>query len=104
MYHEQHCRSFYLHVLMHHAGDFMRELATEGMCLGMMSNSGVERLHQYGWRAARKALTGACWKTRSPALAGKANLFAYLTLRLGEVLIWQCGTDIVSQSIALKAS
>jgi hypothetical protein len=102
MYHEQHCRSFYLHVLMHHAGDFMRELATEGMCLGMMSNSGVERRHEYGRRAAKKAMTGACWRKTSSALAGKANLFAYLTLK--EVLIWQCGTDIVSHSIALKAS
>ena len=102
MYHEQHCRSFYLHVLMHHAGDFMRELATEGMFLWMMSNSGVERRHEYGRRAAKKAMTGACWKHKSPALAGKANLFAYLTLK--EVLVWQCGTDIVSHSIALKAS
>jgi hypothetical protein len=102
MYHQQHCRSFYLHVLMHHAGDFMRELATEGMCLGMMSNSGVERRHEYGRRAAKKALAGACWKNKSPALVGKANLFAYLTLK--EVLIWQCGTDIVSHSKALNAS
>jgi len=101
MYHEQHCRSFYLHVLMHHAGDFMRELEREGMCLGMMSNSGVERRHEYGRRAAKKALAGGCWKSKSAALAGKANLFAYLTLK--EVLIWQCGTDIVSHNTALKA-
>jgi hypothetical protein len=60
---------------MHHAGDFMRELVTEGICLGMMSNSSVERRHEYGRLAAKKALTGACWKTKSPALAGKANLF-----------------------------
>jgi hypothetical protein len=50
-------------------------------------------------------MTRACWKHKSPALAGKANLFAYLTLK--EVLIWQClrcGTDIASHRIVLKAS
>ena len=101
MYHEQHCRSFYLHVLMHHAGDFMRALEKEGMCLGMMSNSGVERRHEYGRRAAKKAQTGSCNRLKSPDLAGKENLFAYLTLK--EILIWQHGADIVSHELALKS-
>ena len=102
MYHEQHCRSFYLHTLMHHAGDFMRELEGQGMCLGMMSNSGVERRHEYGRRAAKKALAGGCWKAKVPGLVGKENLFAYLTLK--EVLIWQHGTDLVSHELARRAA
>jgi hypothetical protein len=102
MYHEQHCRSFYLHLLMHHAGDFMRELQNEGMCLGMMSNSGVERRHEYGRRAAKKALAGGCWKQKVPELADRENLFAYLTLK--EILIWQYGTDLVSRQYAERAA
>ena len=43
MFHEEHCRSFYLHTLMHHAGDMMLELQNHGMCLGMMANSSAER-------------------------------------------------------------
>ena len=101
MYHEQHCRSFYLHVLMDHAGDFMRELEKHGMCLGMMSNSGVERRHEYGRRAAKKAQTGYCNRRRCADLAGKQNLLAYLTLK--EVLIWEHGMDIVSHELALKS-
>ena len=102
MYHEQHCRSFYLHLLMHHAGDFMRELQNEGMCIGMMSNSGVERRHEYGRRAAKKALAGGCWRQKVPELADKENLFAYLTLK--EILIWQYGTDLVSRQYAERAA
>jgi len=101
MYHEQHCRSFYLHTLMHHAGDFMRELEDNGMCLGMMSNSGVERRHEYGRRAAKKALAGGCWKAKVPELAGKENVFSFLTLK--EILLWQHGTDLVSHERARRA-
>ena len=41
MFHKAQCKAFYLHTLMAHAGDFMRELGKYGMCLGMMSNSGA---------------------------------------------------------------
>jgi hypothetical protein len=67
MYHEQRCRSFYLHKLLHHAGDFMRELHAHGMCLGMMANSGAERRHEYGRRAAKTAMTGGYCVPRSPS-------------------------------------
>ena len=60
--HEQDCRSFYLHTLMHHAGDFIRELEGQGMCLGMMSNSGVECRHEYGRRAAKRPAAEESWK------------------------------------------
>jgi len=100
MFHEQHCRSFYLHTLLHHAGDFMRELEQDGMCLGMMSNSGAERRHEYGRRAAKKAVAGGCWKAKVPGLAEKENVLAYLTLK--EILIWQHGTDLVSHELALR--
>lgn len=102
MFHEQHCRSFYLHTLLHHAGDFMRELEKEDMCLGMMSNSGAERRHEYGRRAAKKAVAGNCWKAQGLDLAEKENLLAYLTLK--EILIWQHGTDLVSHELALRKS
>ncbi len=49
-------KSYYLHMLLHHAGDFMRTLQKEKYTLGMMSNSGAERRHQYGRRESRKAL------------------------------------------------
>ena len=56
MFHKTHCKSFYLHTLLAHAGDFMRELERHNMCLGMMSNSGAERRHEYGRRAFRRSL------------------------------------------------
>ena len=102
MYHEEHCRSFYLHTLMHHAGDMMRELQEQGMCLGMMANSGAERRHEYGRHAAKKALAGGCWRKKIPELARKQNIFAYLTLR--EILLWQHGTDLVSHELARRAA
>ena len=102
IYHEQHCRSFYLHTLLHHAGDFMRELHAHGMCLGMMANSGAERRHEYGRRAAKKAMTGGCWRAKVPKYKQMENIFSYLTLR--EILIWQHGTDLVSYELALRAA
>jgi hypothetical protein len=102
MFHEQHCRSFYLHTLLHHAGDFMRELEKDGMCLGMMSNSGAERRHEYGRRAAKKALAGGCWRAKVPELASRQNWMAYLTLK--EIMIWQHGTDLVSHELAVRAA
>ena len=102
IYHEQHCRSFYLHTLLHHAGDFMRELHAHGMCLGMMANSGAERRHEYGRRAAKKAMTGGCWRAKVPKYKQMQNIFSYLTLR--EILIWQHGTDLVSYELALRAA
>ena len=102
MYHQEHCRSFYLHTLLHHAGDFMRELQEHGMCLGMMANSGAERRHEYGRRAAKKALVGGCWRSKNPRLASMRNLLAYLTLK--EILIWQHGSDLVSHERARRAA
>jgi hypothetical protein len=102
MYHQEHCRSFYLHTLLHHAGDFMRELEQNGMCLGMMANSGAERRHEYGRRAAKKALIGGCWRSKIPKLANMRNLLAYLTLK--EILIWQHGSDLVSHERARRAA
>ena len=102
MFHQDHCRSFYLHTLMHHAGDMMRELQNHGMCIGMMANSGAERRHEYGRRAAKKALAGGCWRNRCPELQLRQNIFAYLTLK--EILIWQHGTDLVSHELARKAA
>lgn len=102
MYHQEHCRSFYLHTLLHHAGDFMRELEKNGMCLGMMANSGAERRHEYGRRAAKKALAGGCWRAKIQKLANMRNLFAYLTLK--EILIWQHGSDLVSHERARRAA
>jgi hypothetical protein len=102
MYHQEHCRSFYLHTLLHHAGDFMRELEKHGMCLGMMANSGAERRHEYGRRAAKKALIGGCWRSKIPKLSNMRNLLAYLTLK--EILIWQHGSDLVSHERARRAA
>jgi hypothetical protein len=101
MFHKTHCKSFYLHTLLAHAGDFMRELEKHGMCLGMMSNSGAERRHEYGRRAFRRSLCGGCWAKHDPELANKKNMSAYLTLR--EVLIWQYGSDLLSHEKARRA-
>ncbi len=101
MFHKAQCKAFYLHTLMAHAGDFMRELGKHGMCLGMMSNSGAERRHEYGRRAFKRSLCGGCWAKTNPDLAAKRNLSAYLTLR--EVLIWQYGADLWSHEMAVRA-
>ena len=102
MFHKTHCKSFYLHTLLAHAGDFMRELERHNMCLGMMSNSGAERRHEYGRRAFRRSLCGGCWAKYDPELANKANMSAYLTLR--EILIWQYGSDLLSHEKARRAA
>jgi hypothetical protein len=102
LFHKTHCKSFYLHTLLAHAGDFMRELEKHGMCLGMMSNSGGERRHEYGRRAFRRSLCGGCWAKHDPELANKANMSAFLTLR--EILIWQYGSDLLSHEKARRAA
>jgi hypothetical protein len=101
MFHKTHCKSFYLHTLLAHAGEFMQELEKHGMCLGMMSNSGAERRHEYGRRAFRRSLCGGCWAKHDPELANKKNMSAFLTLR--EVLIWQYGSDLLSHEKARRA-
>ena len=101
MFHKAQCKAFYLHTLMAHAGDFMRELGKYGMCLGMMSNSGAERRHEYGRRAFKRSLCGGCWAKTNKELAAKRNLIAYLTLR--EVLMFQYGADLWSHEMALRA-
>jgi hypothetical protein len=102
LFHKTHCKSFYLHTLLAHAGDFMRELERHGMCLGMMSNSGAERRHEYGRRAFRRSLCGGCWAKHDQELANKANMSAFLTLR--EILIWQYGSDLLSHEKARRAA
>ena len=101
MFHKAQCKAYYLHTLMAHAGDFMRELGKYGMCLGMMSNSGAERRHEYGRRAFKRSLCGGCWAKTNKDLALKRNLSAFLTLR--EVLTWQYGADLWSHEMALRA-
>ena len=102
LFHKTHCKSFYLHTLLAHAGDFMRELEKYDMCLGMMSNSGAERRHEYGRRAFRRSLCGGCWAKHDPELANKKNMSAFLTLR--EILIWQYGSDLLSHEKARRAA
>ena len=102
MYVEDYSKSYYLHTILHHAGDFMRALEAEGMCLGMMSNSGAERRHEYGRRAARKALACSGWRKRSAEFDKKPNLLAFLTLT--EILGWQYGEDLISHEIARRAA
>jgi len=102
MFHKAECKAFYLHTLMAHAGDFMRELGKYDMCLGMMSNSGAERRHEYGRRAFKRSLCGGCWAKTNKDLAEKQNLSAYLTLR--EILVWQYGSDLLSHEMALRAA
>ena len=101
MFHKAQCKTFYLHTLLAHAGDFMRELGKYGLCLGMMSNSGAERRHEYGRRAFKRSLCGGRWAKTNKELAAKRNLTAYLTLR--EVLMFQYGADFWTHEMALRA-
>jgi hypothetical protein len=91
-------KSYYLHTLLHHAGDFMRELRKMGLTLGMMSNSGVERRHEYGRRATRKALASNGWRKKRADYADRPNLLAYLTVK--EILMFEYGEDLVSYEMA----
>ena len=93
-------KSYYLHTLLHHAGDFMRALQAEGFTLGMMSNSGAERRHEYGRRASRKALASNGWRKKNSVYDQKTNLIIYLTLH--EVLKWDYGEDLISYIIAKR--
>jgi hypothetical protein len=95
---EDYSKSYYLHTLMDHAGDFMRALEQEGFTLGMMSNSGAERRHEYGRRASRKALASNGWRKKKPEYDKMENLLVYLTLT--EVLIWDYGEDLLSYTMA----
>jgi hypothetical protein len=80
----------------------MRELGKHGMCLGMMSNSGAERRHEYGRRAFRRSLNGGCWAKHDPELANKANMSAFLTVR--EILIWEYWSDLLSHEKARRSA
>ena len=80
----------------------MHECHKHGMCLGIMANSGAERRHEYGRRAAKKSLAGGCWKDKNPPLVGRENVFAFLTLK--DILIWQYGTDVITHELALSAA
>ena len=95
-------KSYYLHTLLHHAGDFMRALQKEGLTLGMMSNSAAERRHEYGRRASRKALASNGWRKKSKEYSTKPNLLVYLTVK--EMLMWEYGKDLVSHEIARRCA
>ena len=95
---EDYSKSYYLHTLMDHAGDFMRALEKDGFTLGMMSNSGAERRHEYGRRASRKALASNGWRKKKPEYDKMENLLVYLTLT--EVLMWDYGEDLISYTMA----
>jgi len=95
---EDYSKSYYLHTLLHHAGDFMRELQKEGMTLGMMSNSGAERRHEYGRRASRKALASNGWRKKCPEYDKMPNLLVYITLK--EIMMWDYGGDLISHELA----
>jgi hypothetical protein len=95
-------KAYYLHTLLHHAGDFMRALEKEGLTLGMMSNSGAERRHEFGRRACRKALASNGWRKKNPEYDALPNLIVYLTLK--ELLMWDYGDDLISHEIARLSS
>ena len=95
-------KAYYLHTLLHHAGDFMRALEAEGMTLGMVSNSGAERRHEFGRRACRKALASNGWRKKNPEYDALPNLIVYLTLK--ELLMWDYGDDLISHEIARLSS
>jgi hypothetical protein len=78
----------------------MRALQAEGFTLGMMSNSGAERRHEYGRRASRKALASNGWRKKNDYYDRKTNLIIYLTLH--EVLKWDYGEDLISYIIAKR--
>jgi hypothetical protein len=91
-------KAYYLHTLLHHAGDFVRELRKMGLTLGMMGNSGVERRHEYGRRATRKALASNGWRNKRVDYATRPNLLAYLTVK--EIMMFEYGEDLVSYEMA----
>jgi hypothetical protein len=93
-------KAYYLHTLLHHAGDFMRALGLVGLTLGMLSNSAAERKHEYGRRASRKALASNAWSKKSKKYAEKPNLLVYLTMK--EINMWEYGEDLVSHEIARR--
>ena len=95
---EDNSKSYYLHTLLHHAGDFMRALQKEGLTLGMMSNSGAERRHEFGRRASRKALASNAWRKKKAEYANRPNLLVYMTMK--EVQMFEYGNELVSHEMA----
>ena len=95
-------KAFYLHTILHHAGDFMRALQAEGLTLGMMSNSACERRHEYGRRAARKALASNAWCKKIDAYKNRPNLLVYLTMK--EINMFDYGEDLISHEAARISS
>jgi hypothetical protein len=95
-------KAYYLHTLLHHAGDLMRALQKVGLTLGMMSNSAAERRHEYGRRASRKALASNGWRNKSKKYATMPNLLVYITVK--EMLMWEYGSDLVSHEIARRCA
>ena len=50
------CSTFYLHTLMHHAGDLMEYCLERKLSISMLENSGAERRHEIGRVQFKKAL------------------------------------------------
>jgi hypothetical protein len=95
-------KAYYLHTLLHHAGDFMRALEKEGLTLGMMSNSACERRHEYGRRASHKALASNAWGKKIDKYKSRPNLLVYLTMK--EINMFDYGEDLISHEVARLSS
>jgi len=52
------CTPLYLHTIMMHGGDFMKYLLQSELTIGMLENSGAERLPQIGKIQFKKTLSG----------------------------------------------
>ncbi len=98
-YYLQHVsKSYCLHMLLHHAGDFMRALKKEGLTLGMMRNSS-DRMSEYGRRASRKALASNAWRRKNPDYDNKTNLLVYMTIK--EMMMWDYRKDWLVTSLGI---
>ncbi len=82
-----------LHTLVHHAGDLMEYCLQWNLTIGMLENSGAERLHEIGRVQFKNALSGGGKANRETQAL--ENRPAYLTLRW--LLIWQYGRDMTAE-------
>lgn len=96
-FHGDYCKAFYLHTLLCHAAESMKNALKLGITLGCLQNEGAENRHMYGRRAAKKSFWGGRWRTKYPNSENLENVSCYLCMM--EILVQEGYEDNGKQGI-----
>ena len=79
-FHGDYCKAYYLHTLLSHAGESMKNALELGVTLGCLANDGAERRHEYGRRYAKKSFWGGRWREKYPDSQTLTNISCYICI------------------------